>query len=245
MERRQWNGGEQRGEDRSSWRGRGQVRQAPAWSGRQVERQQAPQQVQQQQVQREWRGRPQQDGGVQANRSWGDRNWSERNRTYTDQTRNRSYQTDRRVTENRRWDDNRRWNDNTSRRSYDDNRRWDSNNRRWDNNRRGYSNDYRRWDNGWRGNNRYDWYAYRSHNRDVFRMGYYRSPYRDWSYRRLGVGFFLDSLFYADSYWIGDPWRYRLPEVYGPYRWVRYYDDVLLVDTYSGEVVDVIYDFFW
>ena len=23
------------------------------------------------------------------------------------------------------------------------------------------------------------------------------------------------------------------------------YDDVLLVDIYSGEVVDVIYDFFW
>ena len=33
--------------------------------------------------------------------------------------------------------------------------------------------------------------------------------------------------------------------LYGPYRWVRYYDDVLLVDVYSGEVVDVIYDFFW
>ena len=32
---------------------------------------------------------------------------------------------------------------------------------------------------------------------------------------------------------------------HGPYRWVRYYDDVLLVDIYSGEVVDVIYDFFW
>jgi len=26
---------------------------------------------------------------------------------------------------------------------------------------------------------------------------------------------------------------------------VRYYDDVVLVDTYTGEVVDVIYDFFW
>jgi hypothetical protein len=28
-------------------------------------------------------------------------------------------------------------------------------------------------------------------------------------------------------------------------RWVRYYDDVLLVDVYTGEVVDVIHDFFW
>ena len=36
-----------------------------------------------------------------------------------------------------------------------------------------------------------------------------------------------------------------LPEVWGPYRWVRYYDDVMLVDIYTGQVVDVIYNFFW
>ena len=52
-------------------------------------------------------------------------------------------------------------------------------------------------------------------------------------------------MFFGSRYQINDPWRYRLPAVYGPYRWVRYYDDVLLVDIYSGEVVDVIYDFFW
>ena len=72
-----------------------------------------------------------------------------------------------------------------------------------------------------------------------------KPPYRNYSYRRFGIGGFLDSLFYSNRYWINDPWQYRLPEVYGPYRWVRYYDDVLLVDTYSGQVVDVIYDFFW
>ncbi|QDK32389.1 hypothetical protein DM450_06240 [Sphingomonas sp. IC081] len=55
----------------------------------------------------------------------------------------------------------------------------------------------------------------------------------------------MSSMFYGSSYWLDDPWMYRLPPVYGPYRWVRYYDDVLLVDTYTGEVVDVIYDFFW
>ena len=61
----------------------------------------------------------------------------------------------------------------------------------------------------------------------------------------MNIGFRLGNLFYGNRYWINDPWQYRLPEVYGPYRWVRYYDDVLLVNTYSGEVVDVIYDFFW
>ncbi|WP_342449817.1 RcnB family protein [Sphingomonas jejuensis] len=36
-----------------------------------------------------------------------------------------------------------------------------------------------------------------------------------------------------------------MPPAYGSYRWVRYYDDALLVDVRSGYVVDVIYDFFW
>ena len=38
---------------------------------------------------------------------------------------------------------------------------------------------------------------------------------------------------------------YRLPPAYGGTRWIRYYNDALLVDTYSGEVIDVIYDIFW
>ncbi|QYU71092.1 RcnB family protein [Leptolyngbya sp. 15MV] len=61
----------------------------------------------------------------------------------------------------------------------------------------------------------------------------------------MSIGFTLSNLFYSNRYWINDPWQYRLPAVYGPYRWVRYYDDVLLVNTYTGEVVDVIHDFFW
>jgi hypothetical protein len=28
-------------------------------------------------------------------------------------------------------------------------------------------------------------------------------------------------------------------------RWIRYYDDALLVDIRDGYVVDVIHDFFW
>jgi Ni/Co efflux regulator RcnB len=55
----------------------------------------------------------------------------------------------------------------------------------------------------------------------------------------------LGSGFYSNRYWISDPWQYRLPHPFPGTRWVRYYDDVLLVDLYTGEVVDVIYDFFW
>ena len=38
---------------------------------------------------------------------------------------------------------------------------------------------------------------------------------------------------------------YRLPRSYGPYRWVRYHNDALLVNLYTGEVEDVVYDVFW
>ena len=38
---------------------------------------------------------------------------------------------------------------------------------------------------------------------------------------------------------------YGLPPAYGPYRWVRYFDDVMLVDVRSGIVADILYDFFW
>ena len=106
--------------------------------------------------------------------------------------------------------------------------------------------DYNRWDhNDWRRDTRYDWSGYRNRHRDLYRVGRYFSPYSDYGYSRLSIGFFLSSGLFGQSYWINDPWQYRLPQAYGPYRWVRYYDDVLLVDIYSGEVVDVIHDFFW
>ncbi len=109
-----------------------------------------------------------------------------------------------------------------------------------------YDRDYRSWNrHHWRNDRRYDWYRYRAANRSIFSLGRYYAPYRNYRYSRISIGFRLGSLFYSNRYWINDPWRYRLPDVYGPYRWVRYYDDALLVDVYSGEVVDVIYDFFW
>lgn len=105
--------------------------------------------------------------------------------------------------------------------------------------------DYRRWTQDWRRDNRYDWQGYRASNRMVFHVGRYYPPYHGYAYRRLSVGLFLQPLFYSQSYVIYDPYNYRLPAVYGPYQWVRYYDDALLVDTYTGQVVDVLYDFFW
>ena len=114
--------------------------------------------------------------------------------------------------------------------------------RDWRNDRRG---DRRDWDRNWRNDRRYDWRSWRNFNRNIFRGSRYFSPYRNWGYSRFSIGLFLQPLFYSQRYWIGDPWQYRLPHAYPGTQWVRYYNDVLLVDIYSGEVIDVIYDFFW
>jgi len=190
-------------------------------------------------------------------RSWG------RGSTYSDGQRDGTYGGDRRRVEDRNRDGRRDgdryrdarqgsesrdgsrsgtwWQGDARSRTNDDWRR----DRQRDNYRQGYRDDHRRWNRDWRSDNRYNWHDYRSQHRSAYNVGFYYSPYRNYSYRRLSVGFFLDSLFFGNRYWINDPWQYRLPEVYGPYKWVRYYDDVLLVDIYSGEVVDVIHNFFW
>lgn len=100
------------------------------------------------------------------------------------------------------------------------------------------------WNNHWRGDRNYDWRHYRDRNRSVFRLGNYWDPYGS-RYRRFSIGFSLFPSYYQSNYWLDDPWMYRLPTAYGPYRWVRYYDDALLVNVYTGQVVDVVYSFFW
>jgi Ni/Co efflux regulator RcnB len=101
------------------------------------------------------------------------------------------------------------------------------------------------WNRGWRNDRRYDWQGWRNSNRNIFRGSRYYSPYRNHRYSRFSIGFFLEPLFFSQNYWIGDPWQYRLPPAPYGTQWVRYYDDVLLVDVETGEVLDTIYDFFW
>ena len=102
----------------------------------------------------------------------------------------------------------------------------------------------RRWDRRWRNDHRYDWYSYRNSYRDLYRPGRYYDPY-GYGYNRFSIGIRIGAPFYSSRYHISDPWRYRLPDAGPGYAWVRYYNDVQLVDTWTGEVVDVIYDFFW
>jgi hypothetical protein len=104
--------------------------------------------------------------------------------------------------------------------------------------------DGHRWSGDWRHDRRYDWWNYRNRYSSLFRLGNYYDPY-GWGYRRYSTGLSLWPSYYGSSYWLNDPWQYRLPSVYGPYRWVRYYDDALLVNIYTGEVADVVLNFFW
>jgi hypothetical protein len=101
-----------------------------------------------------------------------------------------------------------------------------------------------RWDRDWRRNGRYDWSRHRHRYGTLFRLGRYYDPY-GWGYRRFSIGYSLWPSYYGSSFWLNDPWDYRLPPVYGPYRWVRYFDDALLVNIYTGHVVDVVYNIFW
>lgn len=177
-----------------------------------------------------------------------------RSQRQADTTRDhRTYNRDDRSAD---WRRNRDSGDNDRDRTYRNSRRdndwrnhgdsWRDSDRNWrSGSRYGYRGNYRDWNRNWRDNSRYDWRSYRSRYHDRYRLGRYYSPYRDWGYSRLRVGVYLAPLFYSSTYWLDDPWDYRLPPAYGPYRWVRYYDDALLVNIYTGEVVDAIYDFFW
>ena len=100
------------------------------------------------------------------------------------------------------------------------------------------------WHSSWRNDNRYDWRRWRDRNHSLFNLGLYFDPF-GWGYRRFNIGWRLWPSYYSDNYWLNDPYMYRLPYAPWPYKWVRYYDDALLVNTYTGEVADVMYDFFW
>lgn len=100
------------------------------------------------------------------------------------------------------------------------------------------------WSSAWRHNSRYDWYNYRRNHRWLFNLGFYYDPF-GWGYSPFSIGWRMWPSYYGSSYWLNDPWQYRLPYAPPGTRWIRYYDDAILVDMWSGQVIDVIYDFFW
>lgn len=91
---------------------------------------------------------------------------------------------------------------------------------------------------------REDWRDYRRAHRDVYRMPAYVGP-RGYRYRPVVVGHRFEPIFYGRRYIIADPWRYRLPRAEGNRRWVRYGNDVALVNIRNGRVIQVYNNFFW
>jgi len=111
-----------------------------------------------------------------------------------------------------------------------------------------YSGGHSRWANGgwnrnWRNDSRYDWHRYRHHHRSIFHLGFYYDPF-GYGYSPFNIGYRLQPAYYGQNFWF-DPSMYGLPYPPPGTQWVRYWNDAVLVDVYSGEVVDVIRDFFW
>ena len=73
------------------------------------------------------------------------------------------------------------------------------------------------------------------------RRGYtrYQAPYSSWSYRPVYQGYNLQPRFYTQRYYAPG---YR---VQGNQRWIRYGDDLLLVNVRNGRVLQVRRNYFW
>lgn len=89
---------------------------------------------------------------------------------------------------------------------------------------------------------REDWREYRRKHRHLYARGDWRSHHR---YHAFRPGARIERGYYGQRHVIADPWRYRLPRVRAHMRWVRHYDDVLLVNMRTGRLVEVHRDFFW
>ena len=91
---------------------------------------------------------------------------------------------------------------------------------------------------------REDWRAYRERNRKIFRGDRYNAP-RGYRYRPVTIGYTFRPAFYSSRYWINDPTRYRLNAPGRYQRWIRYGNDVVLINTRNGRVITVYRNFFW
>lgn len=87
-----------------------------------------------------------------------------------------------------------------------------------------------------------DWSDYRRVNRNLYARGQWQAPFRYYGFR---PGVRITPVYYGPRYVIADPWRYRLPPVAPYLRYVRHYNDVLVVDIRRGVVVRVYNNFYW
>ncbi|MET1755235.1 RcnB family protein [Novosphingobium sp. RD2P27] len=91
---------------------------------------------------------------------------------------------------------------------------------------------------------RQDWRDHRRANRNDYRRPAYAGP-RGYAYRPVGAGHRFEPAYYGRRYWINDYRRYRLPSPGRGARWVRYGNDVALVNMSNGRVLRVYERSFW
>ncbi len=77
----------------------------------------------------------------------------------------------------------------------------------------------------------------------AFHVGPYYPP-AGWGYRRWTYGQILPRAFWAPQYVLGDYWLFNLEVPPGGYEWVRDGADALLVNTTTGEILQVEYGVF-
>lgn len=75
-------------------------------------------------------------------------------------------------------------------------------------------------------------------------QGAYNPP-GGWHYQHWGYGDRLPGGWFARNFWINDYWSYGLPMAPYGYAWVREGPDAVLVNVYTGMVVEVDYGVFY
>ncbi|HEY0149725.1 MAG TPA: RcnB family protein [Allosphingosinicella sp.] len=80
---------------------------------------------------------------------------------------------------------------------------------------------------------------------DRRRTARYVSPYSGWAYRPLSVGYSLRPAFYGSRYHVTNFGQFGVRQPGRFQRWVRYGDDLLLVNVRNGRVLQVIRNRYW
>jgi Ni/Co efflux regulator RcnB len=91
---------------------------------------------------------------------------------------------------------------------------------------------------------REDWRDYRKSHRNAYKRPSYAGP-RGYTYRPVAAGHRFAPAYYGNRYWVRDYSTYRLPAPRAGHRWVRYGNDVVMVNVRTGRVVTVYNGFFW
>lgn len=68
----------------------------------------------------------------------------------------------------------------------------------------------------------------------------YVAPYRHWRYRPVTVGYQLQSVFFGPRYYVNDYNAFGLPYPGRNRQWIRYGNDLLLVNVRTGRVLQVL-----